>query len=141
MTPVVRVPAMPRRGGARLTDVLRCVLVDDDASFLDAATKLLERDGVTVAGVASTGADAVAVVDRERRDVVLDDITLGTESGFDVARRLAENRTEAAVILISTHAEADFAELIETSPAVGFVPKSDLSGSIVKRLASEPRGT
>jgi DNA-binding LytR/AlgR family response regulator len=81
------------------------------------------------------------MVDRERPDVVLVDITLGTESGFGVARRLAENRTEAAIILISTHTEADFAELIEKSPAVGFVPKSDLSGSIVRRLVSGPPGT
>jgi CheY-like chemotaxis protein len=84
--------------------MLRCVIVDDDALFLKAAQTLLESDGVTVAGVASTGADAVERVGVLRPDVVLIDIRLGQESGFDVARQLAANGQGAALIMISTHA-------------------------------------
>ena len=38
---------------------LRCVIVDDDEEFLKVARALLERDGVTVAGVAHNSAEAV----------------------------------------------------------------------------------
>jgi hypothetical protein len=38
------------------------------------------------------------------------------------------------VILISTHAEADFADLIAESPAAGFVPKHELSADVLRRL-------
>ena len=63
------------------------------------------------------------------------DISLGSESGFEVARRLAEGEEGTLpVILISTHAEADFADLIEEAPVAGFVPKSELSGSAIGRL-------
>lgn len=120
---------------------MRCVIVDDNQSFLDAATSLLEQEGLIVAGVASTAAQAVAIVDKERPDVVLVDITLGAESGFDVARRLADSGLRAKIILVSTRAEANFADMIDESCAVGFVPKSKLSGSIVKQLATGPRGT
>jgi two-component system, NarL family, nitrate/nitrite response regulator NarL len=116
--------------------VLRCLIVDDNASFLDAATTLLERDGVTVAGVAATTAEALRRARELRPDVILVDIMLGTESGLDLSRHLAEIGT---VILISTHAEADFADLIAQTPAAGFVPKSELSGGVLRRLASEPR--
>jgi hypothetical protein len=38
------------------------------------------------------------------------------------------------VVLISTYAENDFAELIAASPAVGFVSKSDLSGKAISEV-------
>ena len=62
-------------------------------------------------------------------DVMLVDIDLGPESGFDLARRLVHSpgRRVARTILISTHDEADYAKLIAASPAIGFLPKSDLS--------------
>lgn len=114
---------------------LRCLIVDDNASFRDAAAKLLERQGLTVVGLASNAADALRGARELRPDAVLVDIFLGHESGFDLARELAGGGGAGpAVILISTHAEADFAALIEETPAAGFVPKSDLSAEAIERL-------
>ena len=48
-------------------------------------------------------------------------------SGFDVVRRLTrEADLPSAAILISTHAEEDYADLIAACPAAGFVPKTRL---------------
>jgi DNA-binding NarL/FixJ family response regulator len=91
---------------------------------------LLEREGVTVVGVATTSAEALRLEEELRPDVVLVDIRLGHESGFDLARRL-----NSTVILISTHAESEYPEEIAASPAVGFLPKTQLSGSALLRLA------
>ena len=115
---------------------LRCLIVDDSRSFLQAARVLLEREGVTVAGIASTGDDALLRAEEVRPDVVLVDITLGAESGFDVARRLVEEGRggRSTVILISTHAEADFEDLIAASPAIGFLPKSRLSATAISEI-------
>jgi hypothetical protein len=41
---------------------------------------------------------------------------------------------KAAVILISTHAEEEVADLIAASPAAGFVPKAELSASPIRRI-------
>lgn len=114
---------------------LRCLIVDDNAAFLDAAAALLEREGVTVIGVASASADALAQAHELRPDVVLVDIMLGRENGLDVARLLADTTSDGiAVILISTHAEEDFADLIEEAPAAGFMPKSQLSASAIRGI-------
>jgi len=40
----------------------------------------------------------------------------------------------AAVILVSTHSEADFADLIAESPAAGFLSKEDLSAHAIRRI-------
>jgi DNA-binding NarL/FixJ family response regulator len=108
----------------------RCLIVDDNEPFLTAARVLLEREGIAVAGVATTSADALRLDEELRPDVVLVDIRLGDESGFDLARRLC-----GTVILISTHARSDYAEEIAASPAVGFIPKAQLSASAILRLA------
>jgi DNA-binding NarL/FixJ family response regulator len=115
---------------------LRCLIVDDNASFLQAAGTLLERQGLTVAGVATNVADALRLARDLRPDVVLVDILLGDESGFDLACGLvAHDGTGPTVILVSTHAEADFEDLIRETPAAGFVPKSELSAEAIRRLA------
>jgi CheY-like chemotaxis protein len=119
---------------------LRSLIVDDNAYFLQAASDLLERQGVVVVGVASTGDQAVQRAEELRPDVVLLDIDLGDDNGFDVARRLAAatGLEHARVVLISTYAERDFADLIAASPAVGFLTKTDLSRrAICELLASE----
>jgi CheY-like chemotaxis protein len=120
---------------------LCCLIVDDNRPFLDAARALLEREGVTVPGIASTIADALRQADAIRPDVILVDITLGKESGFDLARRLTQNGAghTPTVILISTHAEADFADLIDDSPAAGFLPKSELSAGGIDRIVERSR--
>jgi DNA-binding NarL/FixJ family response regulator len=116
---------------------LRCLIVDDNRSFLDAASSLLEREGLAVVGVASTAAEALGRAQDLRPDVILVDITLGAESGFDLARRLVETDSGGpTIVLISTHAEADFADLIDETPAAGFVSKSELSASEIRRLVS-----
>jgi CheY-like chemotaxis protein len=109
---------------------LRCLIVDDNAAFLTAARGLLNRQGISVVGLASTGSEALRQAEELRPDVALVDIELGAESGFDVARLLAGTpRSEPLpVVLISSYAEQDFVDLIAASPAVGFVSKSDLSG-------------
>ena len=116
--------------------VLRALIVDDNASFLEAASRLLERQGLTITGVASSVEEALAKVQELKPDVVLVDIGLGSESGFDLARRLADSGS--AVVLISTRSEADYARLIADAPAAGFVPKSELSAAAIRGLVSEP---
>jgi DNA-binding NarL/FixJ family response regulator len=112
---------------------IRCLIVDDNPPFLDAARLLLEREGITVVGVATTSAHALRLEHELRPDVVLVDIRLGDESGFDLARRLS-----GTVILISTHAQGEYAEEIAASPAAGFIPKTQLSASAILRLAAAP---
>jgi DNA-binding NarL/FixJ family response regulator len=120
--------------------VLRCVIVDDNPGFLHAARALLEQEGLQVVGVASSGAEAVRCLADLHPDVTLIDIGLGAESGFEVARRLFDDPAvdPGQLILISAHADEDFADLIDVSPAVGFLVKPAVSASAIERLLEPP---
>ena len=116
---------------------LRLVIVDDSFEFADAARRLLEREGLVVVGVAVNSAEAARLTDDLCPDAVLVDISLGDEDGFELARTLVarDGAGSTRVILISTRPSTDFANLIEKSPAVGFVRKSDLSAAEIRRMA------
>ena len=121
---------------------LRCLIVDDNEAFLAAATTMLEREGVTVVGTSSTSADAMRSVDELRPDVVLVDVSLGEENGFDLARVLDDDHHAggANIVLISTRSRTELAELIERSPARGFIAKADLSGDAIRSLLERDPG-
>jgi CheY-like chemotaxis protein len=120
---------------------LRVLIVDDSKPFLAAARRLLEREGLTVSGVASTGAEGLRQVASKPFDVVLVDVFLGDESGFEVARELVERVQDngTTVILISTYHKADFEDLLRSSPAAGFLSKPELSASAIRRIIDGPR--
>jgi len=105
---------------------VRLLIVDDNARFVQAARRLLQRQGVDVVGVALDGEAAVRLAQELQPDSVLVDIELGAESGFDLATRLTTEHHQR-VVLISAHSEAEFTDLIATSPALGFIAKADLS--------------
>jgi DNA-binding NarL/FixJ family response regulator len=115
---------------------LRVLIVDDNKPFLDAARLLLEREGMTVAGVATTSEDALRQAGSVPADVVLVDVFLGDESGFELARQLVECRRDsgASVILISTYDQGDFEDLLAATPAAGFLSKTELSANAIRRI-------
>jgi DNA-binding NarL/FixJ family response regulator len=116
---------------------LRCLIVDDNAGFRAEMRALLEEEGISVVGAASSGIEAIRQIDKSRPDVVLIDIDLGEESGLALTRSLGDAINGAAlpnVILISTHDESEYADLIEASPAIGFLAKTDLSAMTIRQM-------
>jgi len=114
---------------------LRCVIVDDNAFFLEGASDLLRREGLDVVGVASNSSEAVRLVTELRPDVTLVDVDLGDEDGLELARHLNDTPAgHSKVILISTHPESDMSHLLGASPAVGFIPKTRLSAQAILDL-------
>jgi CheY-like chemotaxis protein len=116
----------------------RLLIVDDNPQFLDAAKDLLEQQGIEVVAVAATSDDAARFVEKFDPDVVLVDVDLGPESGFDLAARLAAER-DVPVVLVSAYSETEFADLIAGSAAVGFISKAELSARRIEDLLERGR--
>lgn len=118
---------------------LRCLIVDDSPRFGEEARSLLEHEGVSVVGVAASGDEAVRLAEALRPDLALVDIYLGTESGFDVARRLVDssNGQPPAVIFVSTYDEQEFSGRIEASAGLGFISKTKLSAERIRQVIGD----
>jgi len=113
---------------------ISCLIADDNAAFLMAARGLLERQGIDIAGTARTSAECLNSAKKLAPQVVLVDINLGDDDGFDLARQLRAQPVAPEVILISTYDEQEYAEAIAASDAVGFLTKSMLSASALETL-------
>jgi CheY-like chemotaxis protein len=122
---------------------VRCLIVDDNRDFLRVASDLLDQSGISVVGVASTAAQASQARSELQPDVVLVDIGLGEESGFDVARQLGgqTGADQLCVILISAHSREDYVDMLADTPGVSFLPKNALSAPAVLGILAGTRGS
>jgi DNA-binding response OmpR family regulator len=92
-------PLVPLRG-------VRIILVDDDMDTLDLECLVLERAGARVSCV-STVQDALSEHEERPATVIISDLAMPDEDGFDLARRLREHEvpgTAVPLLALSAHA-------------------------------------
>ena len=111
--------------------IMRCLLVDDNTAFLEMARGRLAREGVTVTAprrAAPSGAagSRTAAGRRRRRHRAWRGERL---------RPSPRPRTQGiTVIMTSTGAEDDYADLVAVSPVAGFLAKAELSAAGILRI-------
>ncbi|OLT23060.1 DNA-binding response regulator [Ornithinimicrobium sp. CNJ-824] len=84
----------------------RILVVEDEESFSDPLSYLLEKEGYDVA-VAETGHEALAEFDRGGADLVLLDLMLPGLSGVDVCRALRQRSSVPVIMLTAKDSEVD----------------------------------
>ena len=110
------------------------LIVDDHGGFRRAARDALRADGFEVVGEAHDGASAIAETIRLAPAIVLLDIQLPDIDGFAVAAHLRSVPRPPMVILFSSRDAREYGGRVEASSALGFIPKSGLSGAAIRAL-------
>ncbi len=113
---------------------LRVLIIDDNGAFRATARRLLERDRFVVVAEAGTGVRGIEDAETHRPDLVLLDVQLPDLDGFEVAERLSQLEVPLGVILTSSLDGSDFGALVSSSPALGFIPKAELSAVAIEEL-------
>jgi DNA-binding NarL/FixJ family response regulator len=106
---------------------LTVLIVDDHEEFRRVARAVLEAGGCDVVGEAPDGASAIAEAARLGPRLVLLDVQLPDSDGFEVAERLAAGTDPPAVVLTSTRTRSAYLRRLANSPALAFIPKSEIS--------------
>jgi DNA-binding NarL/FixJ family response regulator len=110
------------------------LIVDDHETFRSFARALLESEGFDVLGESEDGASGIQAAASLRPDVVLLDVQLPDLTGFEVAQRLTADGSALPIILISSRDASSYGDQVESSGAVGFIPKAELSGAAIRNL-------
>jgi DNA-binding NarL/FixJ family response regulator len=114
------------------------LVVDDQAPFRSAARAVLRRlEGFEFAGEASSGPEAIDLVDRLHPALVLMDINMPEMSGIEATRQITAAHPDVVVILCSTYDAADLPPAAAQSGATAYVNKERLASDTIRRLWEE----
>lgn len=118
------------------------VLLADDHALVRAGMRSLLRDieGVEVVGEAADGAQALALAERERPDVVLLDIAMKGMNGLEAAARLRELHPGIKVIILSMHASEEYVLQALRAGAAAYLIKDSATAELELALRSVMRG-
>lgn len=81
---------------------MRVLLIDDHALFRMGLRELLERRGIETIGVVANGEQGLALVGRERPDVVLLDMRMPGMNGLEVLKSLRLEHPQVPVVMLTT---------------------------------------
>ena len=109
--------------------------VDDQKVFRSAARAVIDATpGFTSVGEASSGNEALTMIDERAPDLVLMDVRMQGMDGIEATRRLKEAHPEVVVVLISIENRADLPAAAADSGAVALVRKQDFGSRVLRGL-------
>jgi len=115
----------------------RILVAEDDESFLDVITLVLEQDErFAVAGQARDGREAVELAQRLSPDAVVMDIEMPTLDGVEATRRLREAAPDLPIIAVSGHDYEERVLEIRQAGADDYVRKARLAEELPRVLAT-----
>jgi DNA-binding NarL/FixJ family response regulator len=114
----------------------RCVfIVDDHPLVREGLINLINRQSdLIVCGEAKDSAEAVAGIAKEGPDVAIIDISLTNESGLELIKHLVRQFPQVALIVLSMHDEALYAERALRAGARGYVMKHEMSKNVLASI-------
>jgi two-component system, NarL family, response regulator NreC len=113
---------------------LRVALADDHVLVRQGIRALLEGAGLQVVGEAADGNEVLRVVQRERPDAVVLDISMPNFNGLAAAERLGRSCPEARVIILTRHDEQQYVTEALRSGVRGYVLKQQAATDLVRAI-------
>jgi DNA-binding NarL/FixJ family response regulator len=101
---------------------------------------LLEREGLTVAGMSATSTEAVEEARQAQADVALVDLNLPDAEGVDVIERLHEAAPHLPVVAYSVDGSADRVRAAVRAGAIGYLNKGTPSNRVIAALRCAAAG-
>jgi DNA-binding NarL/FixJ family response regulator len=115
---------------------LTIVVADDAADYREMVRALLRpmSDTVTIVGEAADGEEALALVRRERPDIVITDLIMPRLNGVELTRRIRQELPDTKVILISSYTEDAYQLMVSDSGADVFVSKQVITTTLLPAI-------
>jgi len=110
-------------------------LVDDHPLVREWLTNLIhQQPDLTVCGEAESGPQAMQAIAAHKPDVAIIDIALKDSSGLELIKDLKQSCPRVAVLVLSMHEEAHYAERALRAGARGYVMKRETTRSIIAAI-------
>ena len=115
--------------------VIRILLADDNQLLRDLVSRLLNEDPrFSVCGLASDGAEAIALAASEHFDIILLDINMKTVNGFEATEAILRQNPAAKIIALSFHNSAVYVKCMLLAGAKAYLTKSAPSDEFIEAI-------
>jgi two-component system invasion response regulator UvrY len=118
------------------------ILIADDHAIVRAGLKQFIADqlDMEVTGEAATGAETIALVRSQEFDIVLLDISMPDKNGIDTLKSVKQIRPDLPVLILSGHAEEQYAVNLLRAGASGYLNKETASTQLVGAVRTAVQG-
>jgi two-component system, NarL family, invasion response regulator UvrY len=121
--------------------MINVVVIDDHAVVREGLKRIIsENPGMAVSGEAGDGFEAMKVVKEKPCDVVLLDITMPNKNGLDVLKQIRAESPRLPVLVLSMHAEDQYAIRVLRAGAAGYLTKESAPAKLVQAIRKVVRG-
>jgi DNA-binding NarL/FixJ family response regulator len=120
---------------------IRILIVDDHAVVrLGLKTLINDQPNLEAVGEASTGTEALGMVERYHPDVVLMDIRMPGEGGLEATRLITSRFPEIKVVMLTSFADDELLVRAIRAGASGYVLKQAETEALLQAIATAARG-
>lgn len=121
--------------------MIKVLVVDDHAIIRKGLKQILDdTEDMRVTGEADCGMQAIKMAQPEDFDLVLLDISLPDKHGVEVLKQLKQNHPQLSVLMLSMHAEDQYAVRAMKAGAAGYLNKQSVPSQLVDAIRQVARG-
>lgn len=126
---------------SEMADKIHVLIADDHAIVRQGLRQILsETDDLVVAGEADDGSEALALARQQQWDVFLLDISMPNRNGIDTLKQLKREFPRLPVLMLSMHAEDQYAVRAIQSGAAGYLTKQSAPEQLVTAIRQVAMG-
>ena len=133
-------PSAPTQNQAGSPQTLRVVLADDHRILRRSLAMFLTAEGIEVVGEADDGAQALALVQERRPDMLLLDLDMPGTSGLDVLPQVRQSVPEVKVLVLTGQTEDAYIMRALRAGAHGYILKTTDETALVQAVRDVMKG-
>jgi DNA-binding NarL/FixJ family response regulator len=118
-----------------VTDGIKVLIADDHTLVREGLKQIItESSGISVAGEAGSGEEALALIAGNDVDLLLLDISMPGRSGLDIMKQLKQMKPDLPVLILSMHPEEQYAVRALKAGAAGYLTKDSASEELISAI-------
>ena len=112
----------------------KILLVDDHFVARGGVRAMLEYAGHTIVGAAANGLEALDLLDKNRVDLIVADLSMPKMSGHELIRIVVKRFVQAKIIVLSSHSDDKSVAAAIQDGASGYVLKNGLAHELLEAI-------